>query len=486
MRFNHYIGSGFDMWTSGTYTGAQRAVMKDFENSFILLSGSYRSGKSLLMSRLLIRHCMVFPNARAFVVRQHLKSVKKSTLLTVLAHVSPDWVANWDNGDLTLRFHNGSTIQFLGAADPDRIGSIEASMIVVDEAHEISEEAFGMLQGRLSTKLVLPENVEEIDPVFGEYAKAAVNNNQIILACNPKSKSHWLYKNFIENPKPSHVCYQSNSIENVNLPENYLLNNLSAYVRDGKRFGIDYLTKAIREIRGGVKASDGLFLMPALNTQGQRNLLGQWVASEGLIFDVDERDHFVSPSAYQEETKGLTARFYGGIDWGFQNPRIVILEYYEEIDKYFVTKFWNISNGTPDDMIEEIARLTDEIDVERWFMPPDQPGLIKKAKLHPSIGSSRVRKAKNAVLPGIDAVYTRFAHRELSIVNDGSEKAKLCWDEITGYEWKADRNGERKDEPVKERDHYPDAIRYAIYTLDRKRRKRVEEPEEIRPGIVVF
>lgn len=479
MKYNHLIGQGFARWYSGEYTEAQIEALSDFDNSFILLSGSYRSGKSEIASRLALRHAMVFPGSKVFIVREHLTSIKKSTLRTFLQLVHPDWVADWSNTSLTMRFHNGSEVAFLGCSDPDKIGSIEASLIFVDEAHEISEESFGMLQGRLSAKLSLPADIDKIVPEYREYAKGVVDNNQMFLACNPKSKGHWLYKHFIENPKPNHKCYTSNSISNGNLPVNYLLNNLAAYVRDGKKYGIDFLKDAISKIRKGLKPSNGLHLMSVLNTQGQRNLLGQWVAAEGLIFSLDERDHWISLEKYREITDGRVPRYYGAVDWGFQNPRIVVTEYYKEIDLHIVVKFWSKSGETPDEMISEMERMSDEFGIEKWFLPPDQPGLIKKAK-RSSISAFSVKKAANAVLPGIDAVYTRFLHRKLLILNDGSEVSKLCWEETSGYEWATNRDGERTDKPVKARDHFPDAIRYLIYSLDRKKRnRRANEETEI-------
>ncbi|CBA17808.1 putative phage terminase large subunit [Acaryochloris phage A-HIS2] len=471
MKYNHYIGQGFDRWLGGDdkYTVAQKQALGDWENSFILLSGSYRSGKSEIASRLAHRHAIVFPQSKVYIVREHLASIKKSTLLTFLQLASPDWVADWSNTDLTFRYHNGSTVTFLGCNDPDKIGSIEASFIFVDEAHEISEESFGMLQGRLSLQVQLPEEIDRLPKAYREYALGVVNNNQMFLACNPKDKGHWLYKHFIEHPKPNHICYKSNSISNPNLPQSYLLNNLSAYVRDGVRYGMDYLREAIRKIRAGEAPADGLHLMPALNTQGQRNLLGQWVASEGLVFSLDERDHFISLEDYGEQIKNLgDPMVYGAVDWGYQNPRIVIAEYYEETDQFYIVKYWSQGQTPPSEMILRMRELTEEYDVWKWFLPPDQPGLIKEAKK--VLGAFACSKAKNAVLPGINACYTRFSHRRLLMVNDGTDAAKLCYEETSGYQWKSNKNGDRTDEVVKEKDHYPDAIRYLVYSLDYKRK----------------
>ncbi len=36
--------------------------------------------------------------------------------------------------------------------------------------------------------------------------------------------------------------------------------------------------------------------------------------------------------------------------------------------------------------------------------------------------------------------------------------------ELRGYKWREDKNGNKLDEPVKFRDHLMDAMRYALYT----------------------
>lgn len=469
MRYEDKIGSGFARWSSGHYTPGQIQAMRDVKSSYILLSGAYRSGKSEIGARMAIRHAYVFPRAKVGVFRKHLASLKKSTLTTLLELIHPDWVKSWSNTELVLQLKNNSTISFLGCEFSNRLGSIELTYAFIDEAHELDEESTGMIFGRMSGPLVLPTNIDTMPEAYREYAQSTVNIRQAILACNPKSKLHPLYQNFIENPKPGHICYTSNSVANSNLPEIYLVNNLSAYVQSG--FSQDWVREQIRAIRVGEAPSDGLHLSSALTTFGQRNLLGLWVALEGAIFgQLDERQHLVTTAP---EDWGNPIATWGGVDWGFQNPRLIVIKEYSG-ERYMAYSYWGEAGKEPNEMVNVMERLTQSCDVISWYVPPDQPGLIKLAKK--TLGSGAVKRAKNAVLPGIDLVSRFISQGKLLFKDDGSKGAKLCWGEMANYAWQQDRDGSYLDSPIKADDHFPDALRYVLYT--RHHRDGINEKPE--------
>lgn len=474
IRYDHLIGSKHSRWNEGEYTPKQIEAFYDFESSFILLSGSYRSGKTEILARSAIRHCLVFPNAKVGIFRAFLASLKKSTLLTILELIHPTWLADWSNTDLVARFINGSTISFIGADTPDKLGSIELSMACIDEASEVSEESVTMVQGRLSAPLVLPPNFDSLPEHLQEYARKTIEIRQTFLACNPKSTSHVLYQKFFKDPKPGHKAYVSNSIANTNLPVNYLVQNLSAYVKDNK--SLDWVKEQILKIRAGEADPDGLHLLPYLTPIGQRNMIGKWVALEGAIYDLDESRHLLesAPSDWVPTGKHIC-----GVDFGFHNPRISVLKEYTRIINniqekcYAVVDYWKDTNSTGDDLIAALDKYQEIYNWSQTFLPHDQPGIYKKARA--KFGASKLRKAKTSVFSGISTV-SSFINRDrlVFLKKPGHE---LCWDEFTGYEWKKDKNGDFLDEPVKKNDHFPDSVRYALYTLHYKEFGAiVEEP----------
>lgn len=474
MRYEHLIGSKFSRWSEGEYTPKQIEAFHDFTSAFILLSGSYRSGKTEILARAAIRHCLVFPSAKVGIFRAYLASLKKSTLLTVLELIHPSWIESWSNTELIARFVNGSTLSFIGADRPDKLGSIELSFAGIDEASEVSEESLTMVQGRLSAPLYLPNNFNELPENLREYATKTLDLRQTFLACNPKSTSHYLYKIFFDQPKPGHKVYVSNSIANTNLPVNYLIQNLSAYVRDNR--SIDWVREQILKIRSGEVDPNGLHLQQYLTPIGERNMLGRWVALEGAIFNIDESRHLLESVPSNWEPTGNT---FCGIDFGFHNPRIAVCKQYTKYENrtrltcYAIIDYWAEQNSTGDDLINSLDGFLDKHNWETTYMPPDQPGIYKSARA--KFGASKLKKAKTSVFSGINTVASFLNKDRLVLIkNKGYEKA---YSEFTAYEWKKDREGNFLDEPVKKDDHYTDAIRYLIYTRHYKE-LTTQDPED--------
>lgn len=467
MKFDEYIGKGFHRWNEGVYTPGQLQAWHDYKSTYILLSGAYRSGKTEIGCRAAIRHAYFFPDAKVGIFRKFLASIKKSTLLTLLELINPSWVADWSNSELVLTLKNRSKISFFGIDQPDKVGSIELTFAFSDEASEIPRESLGMITGRLSGQLLLPSNFYSLPENKQQYIIQTKDVRQHFMACNPKSDNHHLYQDFFKQPKPRHTAYTSNSISNTNLPETYIVNNLSAYIRPG--YDEAWVKEQIRLIRVGDKPSDGLHLTDALTPFGQRNLLGLWVALEGAIYQLDEKYHYVDK---KPDNFGFDQSYYGCVDYGFHNPRIIIVKHFyqvkeglkieddEKIDSYLCVDFWHEGNGDYDDIIKQIKQFTHTYNIKTWYLPPDQPGINKTVKN--SIGLNRVKIAKNSVNAGINTVSRFLNLRRLAILK--TDKSDLCWSEMSGYSWQQHREGFSLESPLKVADHYCDAIRYLLFT----------------------
>jgi len=467
MRYDTYIGRGFKRWSTGYYTPGQLKAWNDFDNSFILLSGAYRSGKSEIGARMALRHALCFPMSKVGIFRQHLASLKRSTLVTVLELIHPTWLKYFSNTNLQAEFINGSTISFIGAEFSDRLGSIELTYGFIDEAAELSEESLGMIQGRLSGELLYPPNYDTLPTEYRNYVDSTVDKRQVVLACTPKSTNHYLYKRFIEDPKPGHISYTSNSISNNNLPEIYLINNLSAYTRPGT--SRNWIKEQIQKIRNGDADPNGMFLHDYLTPFGQRNLLGEWVALEGAIYDLDDKWHIYKPDW------GTPIAYHAGIDFGYHNPRIVVLaeyrlskndqwetrENYKYASAYIIVEGWSKSESTPDEIIQAMKHLYNKYGIKYFYLPHDQPGIAKTARM--TLGSSKIKSANTKVLGGINLVH-RFFNQGRLVIHPDAPDFDLIWGELNAYSWKQNRDGTWVDQPIKDDDHYPDALRYVLYT----------------------
>jgi hypothetical protein len=368
------------------------------------------------------------------IFRNYLKSIKQSTLVTLLSLLSSDWVTDWSNTELTATLINGSRISFFGCDDPDRIGSVELSYAFIDEVHEISDEAYTMIRGRLS-----------LDPkVWQPYANSPylTNIRQLICAANPKSKSHHLYKRFFTD-RDSHKVYYGNTLENHYLPTDYVDNLISAYARPGVSVSEVREKMAIADRENRLSAIAAL-----LNSHGRRNLLGLWGSSDQQWYPDYEL-------AVVSECPSQFEYVIAGIDWGYNHPRYLKIGLSN--GKWFTFDYWSPSKITPDDFVAGVAERSDKVDYT--YVPHDQPGLTRQLKrLVP-----RVRKGKMAVLPGISAIASNLG-KSLFFVAKG-EDYPIFESEMTGYERKLDsQSGEPLDVPNKVNDHFPDSCRIAFYT----------------------
>lgn len=428
------IGTGLARWESPLLP-SQLQVWGDLESANILFSGAYRAGKSELCCRLALRHAIIHQRSRVGIFRNYLKSIKQSTLITLLSLTDPNLVADWSNSELILTLVNGSRISFFGCDDPDRMGSVELSFGFIDEVHEISDESYTMIRGRLSLQ----------PPVWEPYRDSpyVATVRQLICAANPKAKNHHLYQRFWGG-RAGHKVYFGNTLENHYLPKDYVANLVSSYTRPGVT--LEQVNKLMENPDRDMRLAD---LANLFNSHGRRNLLGLWGSSDQQWY----------PDFELAIVDKLPAHFeyiIAGIDWGYNDPRFCKIGLSD--GKWYTFGYWAPAKLTPDDFIAGVAERM--AGTNFCYAPPDQPGLIRQLKrLVP-----RIRKAKNAVLPGISAVASAMG-KTLFFYADGSNDWLICQDEFIGYERKIDsKTGEITDTPNKIQDHMPDCVRYAFYS----------------------
>ena len=124
---------------------------------------------------------------------------------------------------------------------PENILSLELGAIAVDEAKDITEDAWKALNGRLRLERLNNPYVPKLP------------FRTIFSATNPADPNHWLHGRFYEEPKKG-VVYESTTEDNLaNLPDDYM-----DTLRD--QYGED-------------------------TTEARRYILGKWEGYEGLVYD---------------------------------------------------------------------------------------------------------------------------------------------------------------------------------------------------------
>lgn len=175
----------------------QNDLIKLISNhKYTLAYGSSRGGKSYAFFYVMVVRALMFPGSNHCVIRSTAASIPSTiwpTALAVLKAIAPGYREEIDtNSSIRLiTIHNTSRIWFFGAQDEDAVEKImgaEFATIMLNEVVNLDLKTFQKIKTRL--------NADDVDQ----------NGNRIALKmfadCNPKSKSHWVYQQWVRKVKP--------------------------------------------------------------------------------------------------------------------------------------------------------------------------------------------------------------------------------------------------------------------------------------------
>lgn len=259
------------------------------------------------------------------------------------------------------------------------------------------------------------------EEVFKEIiSRCSGEGARIIWDSNPDNPNHWLRKDYINKGDDSIVDFHFQLDDNTFISERYR-NSIKAATPTGKFY--------------------------------DRDILGLWTVAEGAIYsDFDKGVHVIDKPHHD------IVEYYAGVDWGYDHyGSIVILgedeagntyildgiaEQYKEID-------WWVERA------KEFQAIYGDMMFYADSARPEHVARFKRDKL-------RTVNADKSVIAGIEEVAKRFKEESLFYIKGSLPRFE---DEIYNYRWKPNST---KDEPIKEFDDVLDAIRYAIYSKDKK------------------
>lgn len=135
-------------------------LIEDPEITELFGGGSAGGSKTVCMGLAIVILARKYPGARFFVGRKTLKSLRQSTINTLISKVHPllglhadEWAMHWQQ--MELEYKNGSVVIFgeleKKPGDPDfaRVGSLEIDIAFIDEAGEITLEAKNAIKSRV-------------------------------------------------------------------------------------------------------------------------------------------------------------------------------------------------------------------------------------------------------------------------------------------------------------------------------------------------
>jgi hypothetical protein len=281
------------LWTpTPTQASYLDAVYAGGSGDIIIYIGSLGAGKTWVLCRALLGLAVEYPGIHMLLGRFHASELRDTTLKTFFGLVNDVERANQaaspagtplkpfgtyhaNRNEWTAPRHGEqapSLIMFRPLEEADRkLKSLNASVVAVDEAAEVPEASMQMLAARA-----------------GRQTQTQGYPSLVLLASNPTSRRHWLYKWAVEDPLPGTTLFRTASTENAaNLPPNYI-------ERLRKQFSPD---------------------------QVRRYLEGEWgdlLEGRRPVFPSFKAEIHVGPTKY-DQAKPL----WIGVDFGWATPGVV-------------------------------------------------------------------------------------------------------------------------------------------------------------------
>jgi phage terminase large subunit len=414
-----------------------RKVLAPAGSKYIAYVGGIGSGKSLIGCIAMLSQAVMYPGDY-LIARQFLPELKITTYKTFLEICPPELIQEHRIADMMVKIKCGngkfSNIYFRQLEEPDKLRSLNLSGFLIDEANQVSEEAFILLQGRLR----------------------GAGLRKGIIVSNPNGHD-WLYRWFFkkdhlktEQAKNQLHLIMAPSTENVHLPDGYIQSMMEAWSED----------------------------------RIKREIMGSFDAFEGMVYHEFRRDVHVVKSFRIPEQWERHIR----IDHGYRNPAACLwIAISPDGEAYIYRELYE-----REWLIHELVS-GDKKTRKQGLVELSRGEKLQSAKIDPSTKARRgstgasdydeyikhwpesfpsLQMAKNDVQVGIDRVKSYLK------VNPKNNKPLLyifdtcvnLLEEITTYrypELRSNQEGKKAEheKPIKVDDHALDALRYMIVDL---------------------
>lgn len=262
-------------------------------------------------------------------------------------------------------------------------------------------------------------------------ARCSVSGSKFWFNCNPEGPGHWFYQDFILKADQLHYLVLQFSLnDNPSLDE---------------------------DTKNRYKTSfTGVFY--------RRFILGEWVASSGVIYDCFNQSNNIIESEDElpwQVREGDVTPYYS-CDYGIFNPHVYLEGYYFNGILYIMNEYYydgrkSLKQKSDTEYVADFKAFKKERYKSMCIDPSASSFIVAM-----TAAGERVTKAKNDVSEGINMVYQMLSSGRIKIhsrcINLIQEMGMYTWDEK-----KAENNG--KEQPVKQFDHACDALRYMVMTF---------------------
>ncbi|MFI3206791.1 MAG: PBSX family phage terminase large subunit [Clostridia bacterium] len=283
------------------------------------------------------------------------------------------------------------------------------------------ESSYTLIQG-ITLSGIMFDEVALMVRSFVEQAIArtlSVENSKLWFNCNPENPNHYFYKEWIEKREEKKALYI-----HFLMDDNPILSDEAIGTAKNLYTGVFY----------------------------DRYILGEWVAPEGLIYTMFEKEKHCVPV----EGRGYS-RYTISCDYGTVNPTSMGLWAYSDGKWYRVDEYYFDSRKlgvqrTDTEHYGALEELAKGKYIEKIIIDPSAASFIELIRRE---GEFRVETASNRVLDGIREVASHLYKGDLLFCENCKDSIR----EFGLYRWD-DKCPE--DRPLKTDDHAMDDIRYFV------------------------
>lgn len=400
-----------------------------------ILSGAYETGKTLAALTKLHALLVKYPKSRAFITRQTYKSLLATALVTYENKVLP---VHPDSPDSPIvkygkskpefyQYPNGSHLLIVGMDNPDKILSGEFDFGYVNQAEEITLDAWEKLVARCT----------------GRAGNAPYT--QVMGDCNPSFPQHWILH------RAALKLFEQRHEHNPSLFDP----KTGDWTEQGRRT-ITILSSltGLRKLRG---------------------YEGRWVAAEGVVYE------FTDAHRIARDNVPEIKRWYLSIDFGYTNPFVCQLWGVDSDGRAYLWSEVYMTRRTVNAHIPAIKAMIGDRRIEAIFADHDAED---RATLHENgLATSPARKD---IALGIQLVQDRLKIQpdgkpRLYVVEDAcveydttlyreypGDLHPCCTEhEFAVYAYPPSKEGKSdKEEPLDVYNHGMDGARYFVATVD--------------------
>jgi phage terminase large subunit len=385
----------------------------------VLFDGGARSTKTVLICAWLLTQERLYAGARILCARKHRNAAENSLWNETFRGLLRDrHEFRMYDSDMEIKCKNGSVLRVDGLDDQDRVDKVlgtEYAHIFFNEATQLSWATVQTVLSRLA------------QPVQGLPARKA------IFDCNPKSQRHWLYKAGVLHVDPEKGTPLADAAT-------WARQHWTPY--DNPHLPPDALA-TLENLTG---------------TQRRRMLKGEWCETDGAVYDEFEEElHVIDamPAGWQAWP------CFRAIDFGYTNPFVCLWASADPDGRLYVWQERYVARQT----VQVHSVAIKQVAVKAQWTVADHDA-EDRATLH-AAGIPTLPALKDVAM-GIKAVKER-----LKVQPDGRPRVfflAACRDliaEMYDYVWAPPAEARNaREEPVKDRDHAMDALRYLVMQLD--------------------